>query len=196
MRSAQDLRHRVTRGLAPAIVAFAFALPALAAPVPLANPGFESKEPGEGGFPRGWAAFQHAGEESYDFVLDSGQKKSGEQSLRIRNIGREPYGTIAQVLPAGPFTGRTVRLSAWMRTEGIPERRGRGAGLVLLALRGSTYLAHEAMKTSRVHGTTDWKLYTIELALPPAATRLEIGATLEGGGTLWVDDFELEVVER
>lgn len=185
-----------TPALLLAVVALAAAVPVLAAPVALVNPGFESTKPGEGGQPEGWVAIQHAGEESYDFVLDSAQKKSGTQSLQIRKIGREPYGTITQVLPGEPFAGTTVRLSAWIRTEGVPEGRGTGAGLVLMALRGSSFLAHEFMKKSRVRGTTDWTRYTIELALPPATTRLEIGATLEGGGTTWIDDFELEVVER
>ena len=101
-----------------------------------------------------------------------------------------------QMLPGAPYAGKTVRLSAWIRTEAIPEHRRSGAGLVLAAMRDGTILAHEHMKASRVRGTTDWKRYTIELALPPRMTRLELGAMLEGSGTMWVDDFELEVVDR
>ena len=40
-----------------------FPLAAFAAPVALVNPGFESKNPGEGGNPEGWVAIQHAGAE-------------------------------------------------------------------------------------------------------------------------------------
>ena len=166
---------------------------AVAAPVTLNNPGFESTKPGEGGNPEGWVAIQHAGAESYDFALDSGQKRSGTQSMRVRKIGPEPYGTITQVLNGGPYAGKTVRLSGWIRVEGVPER-SEGAGLVLMALKGSSFLAHEFMKKSRARGSADWKQYTIELKLPPATTRLELGATLEGAGTMWVDDFTLEVV--
>jgi hypothetical protein len=177
-------------------LALAFAsTAALAAPVPLVNPGFESKNPGEGGNPEGWVAIQHAGAESYDFALDSGQKHSGTQSMRIKKIGPEPYGTISQVLDGARFAGKTVRLSGWIRTEGVPDGRNTGAGLVLMALRGSSFLAHEFMKKTRARGTNAWKRFTIELKLPPATTRLELGATLEGAGTVWVDDFELEVVE-
>ena len=180
-------------------VAFALAwlpLAVLAAPVALVNPGFESKNPGEGGNPEGWVAIQHAGAESYDFALDSGQKRSGTQSMRIKQIGPEPYGTIAQVLDGGRYAGRTVRLSAWIRTESIPDGRNTGAALVLTAMRGGAILAHDFMARDRVRGTTDWQRYTIQLRLPPATTRLELGAMLEGAGTLWVDDFELEIVER
>ncbi|MEO8484717.1 MAG: hypothetical protein ABI585_00120 [Betaproteobacteria bacterium] len=181
---------------AAALVASASPGPALAAPVPLVNPGFESRKPGVDGNPEAWVAIQHAGAESYDFALDSGQKKSGTQSLRIKKIGPEPYGTISQVLAGQPYAGRTVRLSAWIRTEAVPDSRGSGAALVLMALRGSSFLAHEFMKRSRIHGTNDWTRYTIELAVPAATTRLELGAMLEGAGTVWVDDFEFEVVDR
>lgn len=169
---------------------------ASATAIPLVNPGFESARPGLHGSPEGWTALQHAGEESYDFALDSGQRKSGTQSLRIKRIGPEPYGTISQVLGGAQYAGRTVRLSAWIRTKDVPDGRRGGAGLVLMAMRDSAILAHEFMKRDRVRGTTDWKRVTIELALPPRTTRLEAGATLEGEGTLWVDDFVLEVVER
>ena len=196
------MRTRSTGRRAPwalaalAAIGASLAAPVQGASVPLVNPGFESMRPGEGGSPEGWVAIQHAGEESYDFALDSGQKKSGTQSMRIKRYGPEPYGTITQVLPGAPLAGKTVRLSAWIRTQDVPPGRRTGAGLVLMALRGSSFLAHEFMQKRRAQGTTDWTRYSIELALPPGTNRLEAGATLEGGGTMWVDDFELEVVER
>jgi hypothetical protein len=181
-----------------ALAALALApLVALAAPVPvpLVNPGFESKNPGEMGNPEGWVAVQHAGAESYDFALDSGQKRSGEQSMRIKKIGPEPYGTISQVLPGAPFAGKTVRLTGWIRTEDVPASgRLTGGALVLMALRGSSFVAHEHMRHSRARGTSDWTKYSIVLKVPPTANRLELGATLEGPGTIWVDDFELEIL--
>ena len=183
------------RRVVVALFAAAVALSSLAAPVVLVNPGFESKKPGEGGNPEGWVAIQHAGAESYDFVLDSGQKHSGTQSMRIKKIGPEPYGTITQILDGNRYAGKTVRLSGWIRTDAVPDGRNTGAGLVLMALRGGSFVAHEFMKKARVRGTTDWARYTIELKVPPSANRLELGATLEGAGTVWVDDFELEVVE-
>ena len=178
-----------------AIAAGASAGAATATAVPLVNPGFESNRPGAEGAPEGWTAIQHAGEASYDFALDSGRKKSGTQSMRIKRLGPEPYGTVMQVIDAVPLAGKTVRLSAWMRTEDIPAS-ARGAGLVLTAMRGSSILAWEFMKRDRLRGTSDWQRVSIELALPARTTRLEAGATLEGAGTAWVDDFELEIIER
>jgi hypothetical protein len=184
------------RAIVVALLAAAVPLPALAAAVTLVNAGFESRKAGEDGNPEGWVAIQHAGAESYAFALDDTHRKSGAQSQRITRIGREPYGSIVQMLPGAPYAGRKVRLSAWIRTDTTRDRRGGGAGLVLSAMRDGSFLAHDHMKDSRVSGTTDWKRYTIELALPPATTQLEIGAMLMGSGTMWVDDFELEVVDR
>lgn len=181
--------------LARVLVLLAVACPALAAPIALVNPGFDSKEPGDGDSPKGWYSSQHTGSVSYDFALDSGRRKSGTHAMRIKNIGPEPWGTVAQVIPATAYAGKTVRLSAWVRTEGVPAGRNNGVSLLLLAQRGGQLLAHVPSKGGRVQGDTDWARRTVELELPPATNRIEFGATLEGAGTAWVDGFELEVVE-
>jgi hypothetical protein len=67
-----------------------------------------------------------------------------------------------------------VRLSAWVRTDGIPESGRGGAGPVLTAMRVSSIIAHEFMKKARLRGTGDWKRVSIELALPARTTLLEV----------------------
>jgi hypothetical protein len=205
----------ITPSIAMVACAASFALAcageARSATAPIVNPGFESTKPGVNGNPEGWATFQHAGPVSFDFSLDSGQKKSGTQSLRIKRIGPEVYGSATQVVPAGAMAGKTVRLSAWVRTEvdkapsadgeggeASKGRKGRGpgAGLVLIAVRGSSILESELMRKSQIRGTTPWTRYSIELAIPASATGVEIGAMLQGEGTLWIDDVELEVVKQ
>jgi len=205
---------------------------ALAAPLPLVNPGFESRKPGVNDNPEGWGTFQHAGPVSFDFALDSGEKRAGTQSMRVKRIGPEVYGSVTQVVPAGPYAGRTVRLTVWMKTEvpapekpvaakddakdaakdeakdgagrkGGSRRGGRrddagrgGAAMMLIALRGTSILESEMMTRDQVRGTTPWTKRSIELAIPKQATHVEIGAMLQGVGTMWVDDFELEVLDR
>jgi hypothetical protein len=110
--------------------------------------------------------------------------------MRIRSLA----ALLALALDSGQKQGG--RLSAWVRTDGIPASGRGGARLVLTAMRGSSIIAHEFMKKSRLRGTGDWKRVSIELALPARTTRLEAGATLEGDDTVWVDDFEFEVIER
>ena len=105
------------------------ALPAVAA-IKLSNPGFESTAPGKLGAPDGWWAVQHAGPTSYAFTLDTASKHSGERSLRIDNVGPEPFGSIYQKADAAPLRGKTLRLAAWIRTEAttgtLPVRTSTG----------------------------------------------------------------------
>ena len=165
--------------------------------VEVANPGFESNEPGRQGAPPGWWKLQHAGPDSYAFVLDPSNPRGGERSLRITNIGPEPFGTILQKLDAAPFRGRALRYSAWVRTDGAKGNRyGAGAGLVLHALRGGYPVSHVSMRKDAVGGTTGWARYQLTLKVPDHAEHIEIGLSLFGPGSAWLDDVELAVVER
>ena len=165
-------------------------------PVALANPGFESREPGKQGAPNGWWKLQHAGPESYVFELDPVDAHGGERSLRIVNTGPEPFGTILQTVPAAPHRGQTLRLAAWIRTDGAKGNRyGAGAGLILHAMRAGYPIGRASMRKDAVSGTTDWKRYELTLKVPNDADAIEIGLTLYGQGMAWLDDVELVVVD-
>jgi hypothetical protein len=159
--------------------------------VVLVNPGFESVKPGARGNPEGWFSFQHAGDPSYRYVVDTAEPHGGIHSLRIDNIGPEPYGAVAQVVVATPHAGKVARLSGWLRTR---DANDSGAGLTLLVMQGGATLAHNFMLDAPVKGTTGWKRYSITLPVTPGADRIEIGAMMQGRGSLWFDDVELEFV--
>lgn len=160
--------------------------------VVLVNPGFESPAPSGRTDPAGWFSFQHAGTKSFDFTLDAVDPHGGAHSLRIDNVGPEPYGAIAQAVDVGANRGKVARFSAWMRTRDVA---GTGAVLRMAALSGGAIVGENFMKGREVTGTTGWTRYTLTLAMPADAGRLEIGAMLQGKGTLWLDDVELEFVE-
>ncbi len=157
----------------------------------LVNPGFESTTVARRGDPEGWYSFQHAGDKSYAFALDGDRPRSGQRSLRIENIGPEPYGAIAQIIEAKPFVGKTARLTGWLRTR---DASGLGAGLTLLVLSGGATLEQNFMYEQSVRGTTDWQRFTITIPVKPGADRVEVGAMLRGKGALWLDDVELAFV--
>lgn len=155
------------------------------------NPGFESAKPGARGDPDGWFSFQHAGELSYRYVVDTAEPHTGTRSLRIDNIGPEPYGAVAQIVAGAPHAGKVARLSGWLRTR---DANDNGAVLTLLVLRGGATLAQNFMLDTAVKGTTGWKRYTITLPVTPGADRVEVGAMMQGRGSLWFDDVELQFV--
>ena len=166
------------------------------APIALVNAGFESTLPGQLGAPEGWWAVQHAGPKSYTFTLDTTNPRAGLRSLRIENIGPEPFGTVYQKVGAAPFRGRSVRLAAWVRTDGAKGNRyGTGAGLNLHAMSGGYPIAYVMMRKNAVHGTTDWTRYEVALKVPDEADQIEAGLNLFGPGIAWLDDVTLDVMD-
>ena len=113
------------------------------------------------------------------------------RSLRIDNIGPESYGAVAQAIDAAPHVGKIARLSGWLRTR---DANDNGAVLTLLVLRSGATLAHNFMLDAPVKGTTGWTRYTIALPVGKGADRVEVGAMMQGRGSLWFDDAELEFV--
>ena len=73
---------------------------------------------------------QHAGPRSYEFSLDDKIVHGGKQSLRVDNIGRAPHGMVFQDLPVGELRGRTLRLSAYVRTRDVTGSRYGGGAMV------------------------------------------------------------------
>ncbi len=168
-----------------------------AAPVALVNPGFESDEPGILGNPKGWFSSQHAGSKSYVFALDDAVAKSGRRSFRVVNIGPEPFGMISQALPARDLRGKTLRYSAWMRTQDAKGNGfGKGGQMQIVAMRYGSPVAHNFGREIPATGTTEWTHYEVTLAVPQSADSVEVGALLFGSGTLWLDDVALEIVEE
>jgi hypothetical protein len=165
------------------------------ASVPLVNAGFESTVPGKVGSPEGWWVVQHAGPLSYLFEPDTAIRRSGERSLRVTNVGPEPFGSVYQTVVANALRGKTLRFSAWLRTEGTTGNGfASGAGLKLHSVRGGYALDLTEMRRDAVHGTTDWTRYEIVLKVPAEAEGVEAGLVLFGPGRVWIDDVALDVV--
>ena len=165
-------------------------VPAAASPsAVLVNPGFESSAASGRGDPEGWFSFQHAIEPSYRFSVDTVEPHGGARSLRIDNTGPDVYGAIAQSVDAAPHAGKVARYSAWLRT-----RDTQSAVLTLVALKGGATVSNNFMADAPVAGTTPWTRYTITLPVPAGTDRVEIGAMLQGKGSLWLDDAELTFV--
>ncbi len=160
--------------------------------VALVNPGFESPMPAHRSDPEGWFTFQHAGDKSYSFALDATDPHGGARSLRIDYIGPEPYGAVAQPFEVGAHAGKLARYTAWMRTRDVG---GPGAGLTLLLLSKGAVVSQNFMDDKLVTGTTGWTRYTLTLPIPQGAGRIEVGAMLQGKGSLWLDDAVLEIVD-
>jgi hypothetical protein len=190
--SERTAGHPATPAIAPGPARTHPVSPPAGQRVVLVNAGFESTQSASTGGPEGWYSYQHAGDTSYLFELDEAVPRGGARSLRIDNVGPEPYGSVAQDVPRSEFAGKTVRFSAWLKTRGVDSG---GASLFIIAdVTGSSFV-YNFMPGAEVKGTHDWARYSLTLAAPALTNRVRVGATLEGKGTVWLDDAELEVLE-
>jgi hypothetical protein len=67
---------------------------------------------------------------------------------------------------------------------------------MLHAMRGGYPIGRASMRKDAVSGTTGWKRYEVTLKVPNDAEDIEVGLTLYGQGTAWLDDVELMAVEE
>jgi hypothetical protein len=155
--------------------------------VPLVNSGFEQPAVADQPIP-GWDTPVHADAHAYAFALDAKVHHRGSASARITRTGHEPWGMISQALATPALRGHTLELSAWMRTGNAD---GAGAMLVMRTMAHGAVDQH-VFQDPPVTATTPWTRYSVRLAIPAGSTSVvEIGAMLQGGGTLWVDDVAL-----
>lgn len=100
------------------------------------------------------------------------------------------FGVATGAFPVTAAVGRKVRFSGYIRTAGIT--RGY-AGLWWRVDGRAGTLAFDNMDKRGATGTTDWRRYDIELAVPAGAVNINFGALLTGDGAAWFDDWTVEL---
>lgn len=156
--------------------------------VALINPGFENASPNPSEIP-GWATAQHAGPVSYEMLRDTDMRAQGKASFRITRLREQVYGQIAQVVPIAAYAGRTVELSAQMKTENV----GAEGWQLMLTFTGGVPNPRHA--TAPLTGSQGFREVTIRARVPAGAPEAEIAAILNDGGRAWLDDVHLRVVD-
>lgn len=145
------------------------------------------------GFPRGWGG----GGEGYQLSADGKVAHTGNASGCIRSTARSgprDFGSLTQCVQPGAFRGERVRYSGYLKTAGVKGWAG-----LWMRVDGSgrqTSLAFDNMGDRPVVGSTDWTQYEIVLDVPEEATGICFGFLLVDEGTVWGDDFALEILGR
>ena len=83
---------------------------------------------------------------------------------------------MSQLVSVKGYDGKTVRVSAKMKTDGVGEK----GWVIFMSARGLPANVYSAPMT----GTTAWKDVSIEAKMPVGGTELNLGATLLDGD--WV----------
>lgn len=157
-----------------------------------ANADFEA--PASPGRIPGWSLLQHAGPPSYEMVIDSELRAGGQQSFRIRRTREEVYGMIEQrvLVASGLLDGRTVELSAMLRTRGVGPQ-----GWLLMMQFLTAQNAHVGeFRSAPLTGDAEWQRVAVRAQVPKATRFVSVSAVLFDGGTGWVDDVAFAVDPR
>ena len=131
-------------------------------------------------------------EDAYGIDLDETTKHGGKASGSIRSVAAPTgFGTLMQQSSPAPYLGKRVRLSAFIKSEGVEGWAG-------LWMRFDTATRQSAsfdnMEDRPIKGIGDWKKYEVVLDVPTDATNLALGVLLTGPGHVWIDDIKLEQV--
>jgi C-terminal processing protease CtpA/Prc len=125
--------------------------------------------------------------------VDESVVHSGKRSARIERVAASQamFSTLTATLPRD-FAGGVVELRGFLRLKDVSDF----AGLWMREDGDGQTLQFVNMQEEQVHGTADWKEYTVKLPVDARATTLYIGVLMSGTGVLWADDLQLLVDGR
>jgi len=119
------------------------------------------------------------------------------------------FGVATGSFPVKDAAGKTVRFSAWIKTENVRngyaglwwrvDGPGEGTHRPVLAFDNSQARIIDGTpdasngKVRGATGTTPWTLYEFELPVGKAASNINFGVILTGTGTAWVDSMKVEL---
>jgi len=134
-----------------------------------------------------------ANPEDYEMGGNPAVAHGAEGGGYIRSKVEAPrtFGTWASSSPVGPYLGKRMRLSSYVKTDGVENWVG-----VWMRVDGSNgqTLAFDNMQNRPIRGTMEWKKYDLVLDVAPQAVNLMYGIILEGRGKAWIDGVTLEAV--
>lgn len=182
IRTRAASRGGALHGLALAVALAA--TPGTAQQHGLRNPGFEDGV-GDQGAAAGWSGHVTG----YEVALDT-LARSGTTSLRIRYLPvAYEAGMAFQSLPPISLRGGNLRLSGFVRVEDVS---GGYAGLWIQVDGPDGVLAFDDMNGRGAIGSAEWAHYELTVPVDRQADRITVGVLLNGRGTAWFDDLDLE----
>jgi erythromycin esterase-like protein len=99
------------------------------------------------------------------------------------------FGVATATFPVAACKGKRIKYQGWIKTRGVDGY----AGLWWRADGRSEPVAFDNMSDRGPRDDSDWKQYTIELAIPEETTNINFGVLMPGEGTAWFDGLTVEV---
>jgi hypothetical protein len=133
----------------------------------------------------------------YSGAIDHTNAYEGSGSGLLRSTSDAAHsGTLMQVSSAAAYRGKSLKMSAFLRSNEVATR----AGLWIRAddINGVTVAFRNCFNArapqSFVEGSTDWKEVEISIEIPDSAVALSYGVQMVGTGTVWIDNVSFDVI--
>lgn len=115
---------------------------------------------------------------------------SGKQSILIDSgESGKKFGSVAYKIPA-KYKGKQITLEGYMKIENVENG---SAGLLMRIDKDGESLEFDNMASKKIHGTHDWKKYTVTLNYHDDADEIFIGGIIIGKGKVWFDHFTVKI---
>lgn len=137
--------------------------------------------------PVGWHA-AGADPQNYEMGIDTAVAHNGNHSgfIKAKEEGTGIWGTWMQSFDAVPYSGKRVKLTAFLKTVDA------GKAALWMRIDGEgRILGFDNMHDRPIVGTTDWTQYAIILDVPKESVDIALGVMLTGSGGVWFDDLSL-----
>ena len=124
----------------------------------------------------------------YDKVANSQTPRS--LVIRSLNSSAEGFAGLGQKCDATPYRGQRVRISVWMKTDGV-----NGAAQFVFSVKDEAGVKL-AQGGDGVGGSRYWRQYAAVVDVPEQAATLSYGMVLSGAGKAWFNDLQIHVVSN
>jgi hypothetical protein len=134
-------------------------------------------------YPEGW---NHSDGRDYKYAIDSIAVQHGKYALSVASaVDSAGYGIVSFAIPKR-FEGNEIELKGYLKIEGV------SSGFAGLWLRIDGTSAFDNMQGQNIHGTAEWKQYSIKLPYnSQKAINIVGGGLLVGKGKVWIDNLQL-----
>lgn len=133
---------------------------------------------------------------AFAFVVDSVVARSGKNSGRLSVVAGSPGNVSAsaiQSIRAEPYRGKRIKLTGYLKSRNaVFVSWARSEGLRNDSLE---YSALSNVSNQESAATIDWRRIEHVLDVPAHAEAIVFGVLLRETGDLWLDDFDVAIVD-
>jgi hypothetical protein len=143
-----------------------------------------------------WHSFSFRGG-GYEGKLDPAVRRNGRPTTRFASTARDIRpndwgGYDYAIRDVEQYLGKRVRVTMWLKSQGLSGGSGPHIRVFGAHFRKLTDEGQKGVRPLR--GTIDWKKYEAIADVPQEAHVIYPGITLNGSGTIWMDEVKVEVV--